>query len=103
MEIYINWVKRFAIRPVKSVELNGCPSQLHVEFQDGRVVTRRLDVGLRLFFILMQNINGRLIDSSDTLDAIPTLLGYFELLGYQSGDVAVFMRENDIHFTSQFS
>lgn len=101
MDKYINVIKKLAAKPVASVNFGGKRVKIIVNFCDGTKRQHAFDSTIRIFLISLEELSKRMSMPQDEC-CIPSPICFFDLLGYKSGDVVVFER-NNVEFTIQFS
>lgn len=86
----LNIIRQKAFRPITRSELvNGNPLHISVTFEDDSVVVYKDNVALRMWAVSIQNLDFKPI-LGNTDHCIESPLGFFNLLGFRSGDAILF-------------
>lgn len=102
MEI-LNMIRQKAFRRIISAELiNGNPFQISVTFEDNYIAVYKDNIGLRMWAVLIQNLDYTPIQG-DTNHCIQIPLGFFNLLGFRTGDAILFRDVKEVEEPILFS
>lgn len=83
---YEEILRRVAIRPIQQIEFKT--GIMRVVLEEGQEYTEKFDLPLRIFICSLRGVKCR--RKEVTPDCCPMPLGYFKLLGWRTGDAALF-------------
>lgn len=93
---YEQIIKQKSFRPVRSLSVSLPNFTYCVGFEDGVVIRRKDELGLRMFLIMIRNLKYRIIPSDETEHCISSPVGYWDLLGFRAGDAILFQNREDL-------
>ena len=93
---YLKIIKQKAFRPIKHINISSPHFTLCVEFLNGVSISKKDEVGIRLFLSTIQHLEYKIISGS-TEHCIVSPVGYWNLLGFRSGDAVLFWDDKE-HF-----
>lgn len=99
----LNIIQKKTFKCIASLDLvNGKTFQISVTFKDGSSAIHKDSLGLRAWAALVQNVEYMKIEGkTDHCDRIP--LGFFDLLGFRSGDAISYRDEKEVEKAILFS
>lgn len=86
-------IREKAFKPMTCLDLIPAnPFQIYVKFEDDSIAIYKDSVALRMWAICIQNLNFKPI-LGNTDHCVESPLGFFNLLGFRSGDAILIQNE----------
>jgi hypothetical protein len=90
-------IRKLSIQPVRSITVDDALN-LHVHFENNDMVTHKITLSLRVFFITVNSMGVRSKSSSNNTNpkaCTKCPVGFFDLFGFRTGDIVTFHRGTD--------